>query len=491
MNGRIADLPQVMPASEPPRISRRQRQWALATGGLLLVWGVVLTPFANNPWSPVPGYMTAFGTAMFVTNVLLAALLFNRGVAERSAATVKLGSAYLYVATIFLPLMAAFPGAFVPGNLIGESVSSVWLWSFWHAGFAVLILRYAFGIQRLAAGHRAKRPWPARECAAIVLAVGVLASIATLGLPWLPALFTNGKTFFEGPMRLIAWSVLGVNVAALLSVVRIRDKTSEQVWLAVGMIAACLDVWLTFHGSDRFSVGWYVAKMGSLFTSMVVLMSLFVDLTSLYRRVSQANALLAQLASRDGLTGLANRRTFDAVLATEWRRAQRLQQPLALLMLDVDHFKLYNDTYGHLAGDDCLRRMANLIATQGARPGDLAARYGGEEFAVILPNTDAAGAGKIATRIRDAVATLGLAHTQSSLQRVSVSIGVAVAQPQQELQPAALVAMADRALYKAKHLGRDRVHYTAEPSTAHATPLDLAAPRVGADTPPSITSLSI
>jgi diguanylate cyclase (GGDEF)-like protein len=135
--------------------------------------------------------------------------------------------------------------------------------------------------------------------------------------------------------------------------------------------------------------------------------------------------------------------------------------------------------------------MANLIATQGARPGDLAARYGGEEFAVILPNTDAAGAGKIATRIRDAVATLGLAHTQSSLQRVSVSIGVAVAQPQQELQPAALVAMADRALYKAKHLGRDRVHYTAEPSTAHATPLDLAAPRVGADTPPSITSLSI
>ena len=170
--------------------------------------------------------------------------------------------------------------------------------------------------------------------------VVVIAAIATLGLPWLPSLFTNGKTFFEGPMRLIAWAVLGLNVAALYSVLRIPDKTSEQVWLAVGMIAACLDVWLTFHGSNRFSLGWYLSKMGSLLTSMVVLMSLFVDLTSLYRRVSQANALLAQLASRDGLTGLSNRRTFDERLESEWRRAQRLQQPLALLMLDVDHFKL-------------------------------------------------------------------------------------------------------------------------------------------------------
>lgn len=480
-------LPLGMSAAEPPGVSGRQRQLAVLTSVLLVVWGVVLTPFANNPWFPVPGYMTAFGAAMFVTNVLLAALLFNRGVAEGSAATVKLGSAYFFVAAIFLPLMAAFPGAFVPGNLIGETVSAVWLWSFWHAGFAVLILRYAFGIYRVAAGHGAKRPWPARECVAVVAVVAVLACIATLGLPWLPALFTNGKTFFEGPMQLIAWGVLGVNVVALLSVLRIRNKTSEQIWLAVGMIAACLDVWLTFHGSNRFSMGWYVSKMGSLLTSMVVLMSLFVDLTSLYRRVSQANAMLAQLASRDGLTGLVNRRTFDTLLATEWRRAQRLQQPLALLMMDVDHFKLYNDTYGHMGGDDCLRRVAGIIASQGERPGDLAARYGGEEFALILPNTDAAGASNLATRIRDAVAAAGLPHTQSNLQRVSISIGAAVVRPNQEMQPAALISLADRALYKAKHLGRDRIHMAAEPTATHASPLDMAPiPRVIADASLSI-----
>ena len=486
MSGPVPTMPPVSPVGDASAVSARQRRYAFVVGIALIAWGVVLTPFANSPWPSVPGYMTAFGAAMLVTNVLLAALLFNRGVAERSAATVKLGAAYLYVAIIFLPLMAVFPDAFVPGNLLGAPVSAVWLWSFWHAGFAVLILRYAMDVQRLAQGHHGKRLWPVHECMAVVAAVAVLASVATAGLPWLPALFANGKTFFQGPMQLIAWGVLGVNVLALLSVARIRNKTSEQVWLAVGMIAACLDVWLTFHGSNRFSMGWYLAKVGSLFTSMVVLMSLFVDLTSLYRRVKQVNTMLAQLASRDGLTGLANRRTFDDMLSTEWRRAQRLQQPLALLMLDVDHFKLYNDAYGHLGGDDCLRRMAGVIAAHCARPGDLAARYGGEEFAIILPNTDVAGAANLATRIRDSVAALGLPHLQSSLRRVSVSIGVAVTLPSPAQQPAALVSHADRALYKAKHLGRDRVHVAAEPVASDTAPASVAPQYLGAMAPLSI-----
>ena len=486
MNGHIPATPLVTAASEPSGLSARQRRFAVVTGILLVVWGVALTPFANFPLPSVPGYMTAFGTAMIVTNMLLAALLFNRGAAERSADTVKLGSAYLFVATIFLPLMAVFPGAFVPGSIIGEPVSPVWIWCFWHGGFAALILRYAMGIHRKAAGRPERRAWPTREFAGVMIAIVGFACVATLGLPWLPALLVNGKTFFEGPMQGIAWGVLAINVVALYSVMQIREKTSEQLWLAVGMIAACMDVWLTFHGTNRFSMGWYMAKVGSLFTSIVVLMSLYVDLTYLYRRVRQANTLLAQLASRDGLTGLANRRTFDEMLATEWRRAQRLQQPVALLMLDVDHFKLYNDTYGHLQGDDCLRKVAGVIANQGARPGDLAARYGGEEFAVILPNTDATGASNLATRIRDGVAALCLGHSQSSLQRVSISVGAAVLLPTQGLQPSALVALADKALYQAKHLGRDRVHVAADPAKAEDLTLDAVLPRFAPSLPAAI-----
>ena len=193
--------------------------------------------------------------------------------------------------------------------------------------------------------------------------------------------------------------------------------------------------------------------------------------------------MLAQLASRDGLTGLANRRTFDEMLATEWRRAQRLQQPVALLMVDVDHFKPYNDHYGHLGGDDCLRKVAQAIEGQVARPGDLAARYGGEEFAVVLPNTDSTGAGNLATRIRDAVAALGLEHAQSTVQRVSISVGVAVMRPTQSLLPSALVSLADTALYQAKQQGRDRVHLAADTGARGPTALDVVPAMLAAGHP--------
>lgn len=465
-------LPQALPQSQAHPVSGTQRRFAMLLGIALVAFGVVITPFANSPWFPVPGYMTAFGAAMVVTNILLAALLFNRGTAERSAATVKLGAAYLFVAMIFIPLMLAFPGSFVPGNIIGETVSAVWLWSFWHAGFAIMILRYAIHVHRMA-GRKVRHPWPTREFLVLLAVVVALACIATLGLPWLPALFTNGKTFFEGPMKLIAWTVLGLNVAALVAVLRIADKTSEQVWLAVGMIAACFDVWLTFHGSNRFAMGWYLAKVGSLFTSMVVLTSLFVDLTSLYRRVTLANTVLSQLASRDGLTGLANRRTFDETLSIEWRRAQRLQQPLSLLMLDVDHFKLYNDTYGHLGGDDCLRRISEAVGSHVARPGDLAARYGGEEFALILPNTDVAGAQNLALRIHAAVAKLALMHPKAATQRVTVSVGLSTLVPEPGQHAPMLVSLADQALYQAKSLGRDRVHIAT--ATAETQKTELVA----------------
>lgn len=117
----------------------------------------------------------------------------------------------------------------------------------------------------------------------------------------------------------------------------------------------------------------------------------------------QAQIALERLASHDGLTGIANRRRFDEKLGQEWLRARRDKTPLALLMLDVDHFKLFNDRYGHQAGDDCLRRIAECLASMVARPGDLVARYGGEEFAVVLPSIDVDGALVVAQRMREAV----------------------------------------------------------------------------------------
>ncbi len=161
----------------------------------------------------------------------------------------------------------------------------------------------------------------------------------------------------------------------------------------------------------------------------------------------------------DGLTGIANRRHFDVAIEKETRRAMRTSSPLSLLMIDIDHFKDYNDHYGHQQGDGCLIRVAAELAAMLQRPTDLLARYGGEEFAAILPDTDAAQALRMAEAIREHVAGLRIPHakTGNEVKHITISIGIATQHPQQQPTISALIGDADRALYLAKGAGRNRV----------------------------------
>ena len=174
-------------------------------------------------------------------------------------------------------------------------------------------------------------------------------------------------------------------------------------------------------------------------------------------RLETANRQLAALSTTDSLTGIANRRHFDEVLLSEWRRATRSRHPLALAMLDVDWFKAYNDHYGHQAGDTCLQTVARLLQTRVSRASDLAARYGGEEFALIVVETDIETMRDLAEAIRAALESLALPHTASPLGRVTVSLGVAVLVPAVDLAPEELLRRADAALYCAKAQGRNQV----------------------------------
>jgi diguanylate cyclase (GGDEF)-like protein len=166
----------------------------------------------------------------------------------------------------------------------------------------------------------------------------------------------------------------------------------------------------------------------------------------------------------DAITGVANRRSFDEELITESRRLPRTRTHLSLLLADIDGFKAYNDALGHQAGDECLRRVATVIAEGVRRAGDTVARYGGEEFAVLLPDTDAAGAAILAERIRSAVEQRGFPHPAMPAGCVTISVGVTTATGKESVDPSALVNAADAALYEAKRTGRNRVRVADYPN---------------------------
>lgn len=174
--------------------------------------------------------------------------------------------------------------------------------------------------------------------------------------------------------------------------------------------------------------------------------------------LQEARRELEELSFKDGLTGVANRRMLDTVLSREWESARRDHTPMSLLLLDIDYFKAFNDHYGHLAGDDCLRRVAQILTRAGRRPRDLAARFGGEEFVLVLPDTDAAAAEHVARRVQALLAAENIPHTASSLTDVvTASIGVATITPVALGDSDQLIASADRQLYQAKAEGRNRI----------------------------------
>jgi len=184
----------------------------------------------------------------------------------------------------------------------------------------------------------------------------------------------------------------------------------------------------------------------------------FARMEEINQSLERANDELRKVSSLDGLTGVPNRRFHDEMLGREWRRCRRNRQPLSVIMVDIDYFKLFNDYYGHLVGDRCLKQVAETLQSVIRRSTDLVARYGGEEFVAVLPDTDEKGAVNVARRMKSNVEALGLSHAASRItDHVTISIGAVSAVPTNEFTADLLVFAADKALYEAKENGRNRV----------------------------------
>jgi diguanylate cyclase (GGDEF)-like protein len=217
------------------------------------------------------------------------------------------------------------------------------------------------------------------------------------------------------------------------------------------------DVTLSIVGGVPFTAGWYVSRVYIVIASSTVLIALLLQTANVYALLAKTTDRLRDESLTDPLTGLANRRSFDQRLAQVLADGARMSRGAAMLMIDVDQFKLFNDAYGHLGGDECLRDLCATARGCVSRTRDMVARYGGEEIAVIMAETDMRGALIVAERIRSAIEGMGVPHSrEATFPAVTVSIGATSVENTVGLTPEAFIEQADRALYRAKEMGRNR-----------------------------------
>jgi diguanylate cyclase (GGDEF)-like protein len=419
---------------------------------------------ADLAMTPLQGFIPSFLSAVIVTELITAYLLFVHTQLSRRFDLLWLGGAYLLSSAMASGQLMVFPGVLSLHGLFGAGPqSAVWIWVLWHGGFPAMVIVAMLLNWRdrhlTSQGTGAGRPRPAHSLAmaAGVLCVAVLVeTIVTRFQASLPILI-DGRSFTGLAHSLTGYIVVTLNIVALGLVLRVaRGRSVLDLGLAIAVLASTLDAALTLKSGARFSLGWYVARAGSVVTAISVLIVFLREVTLLYAGVIRLNARLADQAAIDVTTALFNRRHFNRQLHVTLRDAVRRQEPTALLLIDIDHFKLFNDRYGHLAGDDCLHQVAQAIDGAIRRPGDIAARYGGEEFAVILPATGPDGAQHMAQRVLAAIRALALDHAASPTAAiVTVSVGIGTGGPGTRFED--LIRAADEALYAAKRAGRDRV----------------------------------
>ncbi len=440
------------------------RRRAAAVAAVLAVFAMLIAPVHERQLSvsyPIFAIVAALSiSAIAITSILL----WAQARVTRSLPLTVLALGYQLTSIVMIPYMLFYRGLW-PQLIVlisADPQTSGWCWIEWHAIFICTAIAYYIARSR-STGELDVATYKRMQTRLLWFGVALLA-LTLPPLIWidgLPALSINGRIM---PLfsSISVVMILGAAAAIALAYRTSRFRKVLDLWLAVACLSMLVDVTLQ-HFSRQFSAGWYASRVGVLLAASAVLWVLLFQTATIYAQLVITAERLRNESLTDVLTGLANRRSFDQRFDEMLRDCARATRPLALLMIDVDHFKVYNDAFGHPAGDDCLRAIGAMLLHNAARARDLVARIGGEEMAVIMPEVDLAGALIVAERMRAAVQ--GAAIPQGAAAQhpvVTVSIGVTATRDPAQTTVEQIVGSADRALYRAKSAGRNRVYELGE-----------------------------
>jgi diguanylate cyclase (GGDEF)-like protein len=445
---------------ESPTMPKDRQRALLVVAGLLACWALVV-PVAMRPLGtsyPIFAIVIALSIAAIAVT---AVLLWAQARVTRSVPLAVLALGYALTASVMLPYLLFYRGLWpeLIRLISADPQTSGWFYVEWHALFIGSTIAYFLTRKRYADAP----PLAARAFRAVqrrLWALGVAILVVTLPpLIWidgLPALSVNGHVT-RLLMAVVAVIALGAAASIGIAFSSNRFNTLLDLWLSVACFSMLADVVLALF-SHQFAAGWYFSRLNILLAASAVLFVLLFQTANIYAQLAVTAERLRNESLTDALTGLANRRSFDQRFAELRRACARESRPLSLLMIDVDQFKVYNDAFGHQAGDECLHAVASMLQRNVGRATDVIARFGGEEIAVIMPEVDLAGAMVVAERMRATVEDAAIPQGPGSTYRVvTISIGVAATSDPGATTEQDLLSGADRALYRAKESGRNVV----------------------------------
>lgn len=447
-----------------------ERRSAMLTAAGVVMFALLGIPFAGLHAGALDSLLPTVDGAALVAMLVSAAILRNAYRSTRFVPHAFLSVAFAATALMLVPYTIAFPGAFsATGFGLGPRVAP-WLWVAWHATFVLSIGAYVWSqsyfnrkaiVERDAIRH--VRVYAASVAGTAVVGVGLILRFGNA----LPALITKSgySSFFHS---LVLELLLATCACVFLTLVaRTQLRRTNDLWLGVVLVAFAVDLLV---GGELvrapLTVAWYLSVATTLAWQVVFAIAQLRAASERLAAFAFDKETLIEVAQRDALTGIYNRRGFELRFAEALRSARDAKTPLALLALDLDHFKAYNDHFGHLIGDDALRAVASALSENANRTTDSAYRIGGDEFAIVLTSTDAAGAIAVAERIRAAVLRLRIAHAPSArVETLTISIGFVAIDGTGPFSTHEVHERADRALYRAKSLGRNRIVPYAEQSS--------------------------
>jgi diguanylate cyclase (GGDEF)-like protein len=418
----------------------------------LTVGALAVTPVASvELGASYPLFAMLLAAALMAT-AITALLLLVQSHTLQSVPTAVLGAGFAYASATMAPYALLYPGMFPGlGAALGTSATAHgYLWCLWQAGLLCALLAY----QWLRPAERGDGTAGARG-RLIIAALGLAYLVLTPFVIWVPLPATVDAGHWTPILTNFMAPVIGLLAAAsIIETFRSRNRSNVlDAWIAIVAFGIIVELYLAIVGVASFTIGWYASRLVVFFATSAVLAVLLRQAARLYADLIVRAEVLEGEAHTDTLTGLPNRRRFDEEFMRAFGSAIRRSSPISVAIIDIDHFKDYNDAFGHQAGDEALRSIAAAIAESVERSGDFAARYGGEEFVVILEDTTLGGAAGVAERIRNAVLEAGIAAPSGGL--LSVSVGVAARLPGGTGEE--LLRQADAALYEAKNAGRNRV----------------------------------